>query len=380
MISVAIIGGGLQGISTARSLESAGYRVGMYSKENDFAIKSTALSFKQSVPEITIAGIKQFLKKNNVEVAIPMSDGLAHLLSTNKSEILSETSCLVAVPDPDIFSLASDKLKLMEFCKIHNFPHPFTLPSSRIQSLDGLELKFPVLIKPNHSVGARGIKKINQAETLLSSLKEVERQFGECHIQEFVEQNGRPYYNVMLYRDRFGNCENIVTLEISRYYPLGAGSSCLCKTIDNPILSDLTKQVLDELNYIGFADFDILQDNDGNYKIIEINPRVPASLRGAQISNVNFPDIIVKDALQKEVPKYKYEPGKHLRYLGLDLLWFISSKERFKTHPSWFKFFDKNTFYQEGGWEDKKAMFHAFISNFNKLEFKKGRLRKKPTL
>lgn len=48
------------------------------------------------------------------------------------------------------------------------------------------------------------------------------------------------------------------------------------------------------LDWVGFADFDVLRTKNGDFKIIEINPRVPASIRAAEISGVNFPALIVE--------------------------------------------------------------------------------------
>lgn len=51
-------------------------------------------------------------------------------------------------------------------------------------------------------------------------------------------------------------------------------------------------------------DFDILQTKDGDFKIIEINPRVPASIRAAEVSGINFPALIVNDILGIKSPLY----------------------------------------------------------------------------
>lgn len=67
----------------------------------------------------------------------------------------------------------------------------------------------------------------------------------------------------------------------------------------------------------------------GDYKIIEINPRTPASLKASLASGVDFPAIILYDTLGHPVPKFKYEPGKILRYMGLDVMWFLFRRTDF---------------------------------------------------
>ena len=63
-------------------------------------------------------------------------------------------------------------------------------------------------------------------------------------------------------------------LKIMRYFPLKGGTSCYCETIRHDALMRICARVLDELQWVGFADFDIMEEKDtGELKIIEINPR-----------------------------------------------------------------------------------------------------------
>lgn len=131
---------------------------------------------------------------------------------------------------------------------------------------------------------------------------------------------------------------------------------------------------IEKIQWKGFADFDILEKEDGDYRIIEINPRVPASLRASAISGINFPEQIVSDLLKGEYPLYNYRPGQYLRYLGLDIAWFLSSPRRWSSRPSWFKFIGRNIHYQEGGIKDLRAMLTSIVEGVKKQlnpEFRK---------
>ena len=116
-----------------------------------------------------------------------------------------------------------------------------------------------------------------------------------------------------------------------------------------------------EITKMDVADFDVLKNDKGEYLIIEMNPRVPASLRAAAVSGVNFPELIVNGCLGLPKRRYDYTPGKKLRYLGLDIMWFINSDKRFSCKPSWFNFFGKDLYYQEGGIKDFKAMCFSLL-------------------
>ena len=172
----------------------------------------------------------------------------------------------------------------------------------------------------------------------------------------------------MMYRNKKGSVLGCAIIKIIRMYPIGAGSSSCCITVENKELEHLCKMTLDKLEWVGMADFDVLQRKDtGEYKIIEINPRVPASLRAAYISGVNFPEIIVDDAMKLPIDSYCYSPGKTLRYLGLDILWFLKSPKRFSVSPSWFNFLGNNVYYQDIIWDDSSTWYSWFVCGIKKL-------------
>lgn len=54
--------------------------------------------------------------------------------------------------------------------------------------------------------------------------------------------------------------------------------------------------------------------NRGEYKVIEINPRVPASIHAAYIAGVNYPEMIVHDMKDEPILTYTYHIGKVLRF------------------------------------------------------------------
>lgn len=369
MSTVIILGGGLQALSVARSLKECNHKVVVMSYNDSIVKRSNYID-----DYIDIGGksehdlIAMLIDRSEAfrcDVIIPMSDELAGILSRNSNcfENLKHLKCAVA--DYDIFWVVSDKWNFISFCKHNKIPHPKTelIKDNYLQV--AREVGFPAIIKPNRSVGARGITRVSNIEELKDKAPAIIRQYGECALQEYITSKDY-YYNVMLYRSSKGEFANHVIIKIIRYYPIGGGSSSFCITIENQKILNICKKTLDALNWVGFADFDILEKEDGDYRVIEINPRVPASLRAAAISGVNYPQIIISDLLYKTFPRYTYCPGKQLRYLGLDIAWFFASTRRFSCKPSWFKFFGKNLYYQEGGCGDIRAMIASLAEGVKK--------------
>lgn len=368
-MNILIIGGGLQALSVARSLKKEGYSVIALLHKGDVSVKSKYID-KLYTTDVAPIHVREYsfsvlsvLQNHIISVIIPLSDATAEFLSMHKVELEHKHNLKCAIPSYDIFQKANDKWLLLALCKENNIPHPKTklLNSDNLHEAAS-EIGFPALIKPNISVGARGITLVHSLSDLEDKYDGILKKYGACTLQEYIDSAGGPYYNVMMYRTETGDIVNTVIIEIIRYYPIGGGSSSFCRTVESKALTEICTKTLDVLHWIGFADFDILKTKTGDFRIIEINPRVPASIRAAEVSGVNFPTLMVKDSLGMKVSPYVCIPNKQLRYLGLDIMWFISSNKRFSCVPSWFIFFAKNLYYQESG-----AMFFSLLSGLKKV-------------
>jgi len=346
MINVLIWGGGLQGLSVAHSLQSHCCITAISLSNCILNSKFINYKFKHSINDYDF--LMKVLQNKHYDIIIPMGDKTAEYLSENKEfiEKTYETRCAVA--DYSSLKIVVNKASFMQFCLDHDIPCPKTISlSNTIDEQKLANFPFPAMIKPNTSVGARGITKVNDISDLKTKLPDIQQKFGDCSLQEYIN-NKEYYYNVMMYRDSEGKFLEYAIIKIVRFYPIEAGSSTCCISVENEELLDICKDALTKLNWHGMADFDVLQRKDtGEYKIIEINPRVPASLRAAAVSGVNFPLTMVSECLGQSVKSSTYEPGKVLRYLGTDLLWFLKSKNRLKNSPSWFHFWGANIFYQD---------------------------------
>ena len=88
-------------------------------------------------------------------------------LSRHKKTIEQDYRVRCAVANEDILSIVADKSRFMEYCKEKGFPHPRTISISEDSiELAAYEVGFPSLIKPDCSVGARGITRVNSNDEL----------------------------------------------------------------------------------------------------------------------------------------------------------------------------------------------------------------------
>ena len=372
---VLLLGGGLQGLSFGESLKAKGVVVDVISDELQIR-KSRFFGEVYIDDPLSLESLFKILEGKRYDVVVPMSDMATSFLSKSKESLEERFGVKCACPSKELLFMVEDKSRFMEFCDTCGVPHPITLNlgDGTIEEFPKSAV-FPALIKPNFSVGARGITRVNSLQELQEKLPEVVEKFGPCTLQEFID-NQEYYYNVMLYRDKQGKFLSYTIIKIVRMYPITAGSSSCCVTIEDDNLLQICRDCLDKLNWVGMADFDVLQRLDTKeYKVIEINPRVPASLRAASISGVNFPEIIVREALQLDIPNYEYLSGKTLRYMGIDIMWFLKSINRLKNDPCWFHFLGKDVYYQDIYLEDPSTWWTWLIEGITKLKTKNKRIR-----
>ena len=388
---------GVQTICLARSLRKQGHRVvGFCNHKMTSGYVTRWLSERYKAPDITLQTEKfktflyEYLRKHQIDLIIPLADDGANFLSRYKEEFEVQWNLKCAIPTFDTFNMANDKQKLMELCEKYGVSHPKTrkLPwnirefQENLKEFKSLEttaeyVGFPAMIKPNLSQGAKGVMRVNNMQELIDKYPEVYRKFGACTLQEYVEQPDY-YYNVMLYRDKKGNMDNYTIIKIRRFFPIKGGSSCYCETVEYDYLLNQCRELLEKLNWIGFADFDVLEDvYTHELKIIEINPRVPSSFQAAFAAGVDYGKVFVADAFSEIVPTFDYKIGKQVRWLGLDVMWFLFSQNRFKFKPSWFRFFGKDVSYHDGAWNDPLPMIAGMFAGVVKYldpEFRKSKL------
>lgn len=318
-----------------------------------------------------------FLKNHQYDLIIPTSDVNAEFCSFNKDEIKQYTNVLI--PDKEIFQKAYDKNNLMTLCREKGYPHPISIDLKDWDCRKEEKMKgfpYPGLLKPNLTSGGRGMTLVNSFEDLKKVYPDIHREYGNCHLQQFIKPGGRQV-KVDIMTDKDGKPAYSAVVWKQRFYPVNGGSSCCNVTIEDPEIAEICGKVTQDLGWIGFIDFDLIENPDTKQLLImEVNPRTPACIRSAYKSGLDFATMIADATLGLPLRKYEYKPGVRLRHLGFEILWFLKSPNRFKAEPSWFSFFGKDTYYQDWVKGDFGAFFWGSWNNLKKQlnpEFRKAK-------
>ncbi len=376
-ISVLILGAdGTQTLPIVESLHGSYELHGFFRKKLSYGYASRYFSSRELIhpasEEAYVQLIRDYVEKNKIDVLFPMSDKTAELLSIHKEE-LSKIVRFV-VPDLQSFSLGYDKNQLMHVCSRNSIPHPRTIDLDTTSHEDINVDIFPALIKPNITTGGRGMTRVNTMDDFKEKYPEIHSIYGSCHLQEFIQAGGKQV-KVQLFVDKDGNLLCNSVLHKQRFYPENGGSSSCNETIINDNVVKMCHKVLQDIRWEGFADFDLIEDpKDGVLKIMEINPRVPACVKSSIKSGADFAKLYVDYALGNKTEKYISRPGYKLRHIGFEMLWFIHSKNRWSSKPSWFRFVDRYLYFQDFSWKDPIPFLFGTCENLSKLfspQFKK---------
>ena len=383
MSKILLLGAGTQAFAILKSLYDSEHWLYMITGEKgnyaDYSkyLKRVVYTSNHPSSEQYLSDVVNLIKQENIDTLLPMGDAEASFLSKNVEDLKKFVK--YKMPSYNNFLKGYDKNELMSLCREKGYPHPLTIDLSKTAYDDSSKFEsfpYPGILKPNCTTGGRGMCLINSYDDLIETYPRIKAEYGECHLQQFIREGGSQV-KLQLYVNETGELLYSSVMEKVRWYPVKGGSSCCSVSIRNPKMLDICHKILKDIHWVGFADFDTIGNPDtGELLIMEINPRLPACIGAATCSGIDWGQIIVNDYLGLPQSTYQYKEGVVLRHLGFDFLWFLKSPNRFKSKPSWFKFFGSNVYYQDFHFWDQKPFWVGTYHNIKKLfnpEFKKAK-------
>ena len=263
-------------------------------------------------------------KKEHVDVILPVMSAELLPLIDRKDEFES-FGTKVSVPDRKSVEITTNKYRFYEFLKENDLPVPkFSLIKKAEDLLSACEeCGYPesaVCVKATGLSGSRGVRIIKPGisrldilfhekpnsyyttmDDLLSILKE-RKEIPEMMAMEFlpgmegsvdlIADNGKTLYSA--YRESTVNLHSIPQVGEVKY---------------NPKACRIAKDVVCALSFTGNADFDFKNDANGNPVLMEVNPRVAATMRIFKEAGMNLPYLRIKHLLGEELPDVQIRYG-----------------------------------------------------------------------
>ncbi len=303
-----------------------------------FGRRHHVIPVKPSQEDEYLTRLIRILEGDHYDLVISLDDASARLLSKNRERL----SCyaFIAAERWENFELADDKLRTMRVCMENGIPCPKTFSlSDNLNDILAAVDSYPAALKPRVACSGKGFRKVSSREELETVYDASVREFGPMLVEEYIPQTGTQY-KCDVYIDRSGEVKSAFVYEKPRWYPVSGGSSCCNVTVDRPDLIAHSVSLLQKIGWRGYADLDLIEDpRDGSVRIMEINPRICGSIKIAFLAGIDFARQILEDASGMPVTRYTdYKKGVVMRHLLFDALWFLKSPRRFRTKPSWFRF------------------------------------------
>lgn len=283
--------------------------------------------------------IEREVASGKYDVVFPILEKSTDILLRMKDEGKCDQVKVIAAPR-EAFLQAYDKELTMKVCQENDIPCPRTKMDDETMDEYLSKIKFPLACKPRKGSGAAGFKKVNSREELEKYIKNSVIDVDKYVIQEYIPQTDYRYGSrVML--DKDGKCIYDVTVQSCRSFPVDGGPGCYIRTIDKPDINSYAERLLQSMGWTGFAHVSFIMDpRDMTPKVIEINGRIPASIKICTIVGVRPVKTLLDYVFGEELNplKEKIPEMVALRYIHTDFLWFLKSPTRFSCKPSWFNF------------------------------------------
>lgn len=263
-------------------------------------------------------------------VLVGCGDSYVALVSKHKAELAENITAPYI--DFDLMNSLQQKETFYHLCEKHGVDYPGTFIHSKEMGKDfELDFPFPVILKPSDGIQywehpfatQNKVYTIHDRAELEKTLDDIygAGYNGKLIIQDMIPGNDEYMRVLTSYSDHNGKvkmmCLGHVLLE--EHTPHGLGNHAVIITEPNRELMMRVKNLLEELHYVGFSNFDIKYDQrDGKFKFFEINTRQGRSNYYVTGSGFNVAEYIVED--------YVYGKALQVRYASEEHLWMVVPK------------------------------------------------------
>lgn len=260
-----------------------------------------------------IERIEQINYQEKIDVLIPNFDAELFPFMKNEQRLLDK-GIHTFLPSLKQFQ-ERDKDKLADYGKKYGVKVPGSINLGTVQQISDLEDKFdyPVMIKGQFYDAYEA----NNEEQVKQAFYKISAKWGFPVIaQEFVKGTE---VNVIALGDGKGN--TIAAVPMRKQYITDKGKAWGGITLADEKMMELTRMLIRKTKWKGGMELELIKTNNGEYFLIEINPRIPAWVYLAVGAGQNIPDALIKLALGWDVkPMTEYKIGKMFVRYSYDMI------------------------------------------------------------
>lgn len=254
-------------------------------------------------------------KEHNVDMLISLNDLELPILADNKERFESMGVKLI-VSSPEVIDICFDKYKTAQWVESIglNAPKTYVRLADAKAALARGEISFPLFMKPRWGSGSIGLETIEDIEELdiyyhllLKKIKKTilaTASVGDEYIMIQEKLTGSEF-GLDVMNDLYGNH---VAVSVKQKLAMRAGETDKAITCDLPIVREMGQKIGENLKHIGNLDVDIMQRANGDYCVLELNPRFGGGYPFSYEAGVNMPKAIINWVKGKAVDARILQP------------------------------------------------------------------------
>jgi predicted ATP-grasp superfamily ATP-dependent carboligase len=208
------------------------------------------------------------------------------------------------IPDAELLGSLQDKFFQYEVCIKNGINAPSTFKVT--ENLEKGSLPYPVFLKGmevnawrKHYGGSLKGFVINDQLELEEWMNEHPYKTVPTIAQSLIIGPDENHYKYCAYRNLKGEIQAEFMLQKLVQYPIGFGIGAATKSIFNEELLKQGRALFNSINYLGVGSAEFKLDNrDGKFKLIELNPRYWQQNYQATACGLNFPQIQYQSAAE----------------------------------------------------------------------------------
>jgi predicted ATP-grasp superfamily ATP-dependent carboligase len=385
---VLVVGCHTGGLGVIRGLANQGLHiVAMTYDKADFAFVSRHVSEKVVIPHPRIEAdqfIRLLLKNAHRwegALILDTDDNAAVTLSKNR-EALSKYY-KISTAEWDIVKKFVVKREAHKLAKQSGVPHPNNFLPKTLQELDEVidELQYPCILKPVHGhefFHQFKVKnfEVNSDDELCEKFKLCLENHQEVMVQEVIPGPETNLYKMVTYVNSKGEMSARFFWNKIRQHPpmFGVGRVGVSRP-RNAEVEALAERLIEHSQYKGFCSIEFKKDlRDNQFKLMEVNIRMPRNVMISIGSGVNFPLIIYKDLVENQQIKVTdYKENFYWIELWPDIynILFQRKKENFTRHEYLEPYRAKNKVFAELAVRDIRPFlllsYHMLIHSIGRI-------------
>ena len=235
------------------------------------------------------------------DVFLPIGS-IASMAAARHRKRLMELTALNA-PDESAFFAAYNKATCILECMALGIPCPAILTRSEAAKKLETSEDACVVIKPDTDIGAAtGICYARNVNELERQEKYCQERFGGVILQEYVPGGPEAMHTVLLLFSSDSRLLAAFTSRKFRQFPHRGGLTVCAESTDDQALVDQVLPFFTKWKWRGPAEVELKLDaRDGQYKVIEINPRFPGYVRFPCHCGLELPKLAVQAAQHSDL-------------------------------------------------------------------------------